>query len=53
MPGHHIDVDPGVLLELARDHGLEGVVGKRLESPYRSGRSTAWVKHALRNLLSG
>jgi ATP-dependent DNA ligase len=24
--------------------GLEGIVSKRVDSPYRSGKSTAWVK---------
>ena len=37
--------------ELARAHGIEGVVGKRLDSPYRPGRSPAWIKHALRNRI--
>ncbi|MGH3696364.1 MAG: hypothetical protein ACRDRX_20620 [Pseudonocardiaceae bacterium] len=36
------------LLEVARLHGLEGVVGKRLRSRYAPGRrSPAWVKTAL------
>ena len=50
-PGHQVDVDPRTLLDLARTHDIEGVVGKRLESPYRSGRSPAWIKHALRNRI--
>jgi bifunctional non-homologous end joining protein LigD len=32
------------LLRAARDHGLEGVVAKRLDSKYESGRSRCWVK---------
>ena len=33
------------LLEAARDQGLEGVVAKRLDSPYRPGkRSGEWIK---------
>ena len=32
------------LLQVAVEHGLEGVVGKRLDSPYVKGRSDAWLK---------
>jgi bifunctional non-homologous end joining protein LigD len=32
------------LFELARRHGAEGVVGKRLHSRYVAGRATEWVK---------
>jgi bifunctional non-homologous end joining protein LigD len=32
------------LFELARDTGLEGIVAKRLDSPYVSERSMNWVK---------
>jgi bifunctional non-homologous end joining protein LigD len=51
MPAHQVDVDPHTLLELARTHDIEGIVGKRLDSPYRPGRSPAWLKHALRNRI--
>ncbi|MGH3788475.1 MAG: non-homologous end-joining DNA ligase [Pseudonocardiaceae bacterium] len=45
---HHIEVDGRRVLEVARLHGLEGVVGKRLDSRYQPGRrSTAWIKTAL------
>ncbi|KQZ93967.1 DNA ligase [Mesorhizobium sp. Root157] len=38
-------VEPGrVMLEHACRMGLEGVISKRADAPYRSGRSTAWVK---------
>jgi bifunctional non-homologous end joining protein LigD len=48
VPPHHTDVDGRALLEVARSHGLEGVVGKRLRSRYEPGRrSLAWVKTAL------
>jgi bifunctional non-homologous end joining protein LigD len=48
VPPHHTDVDGRALLEVARLHGLEGVVGKRLRSRYEPGRrSPAWVKTAL------
>ena len=32
------------VLQAAREHGLEGVVAKRLDSRYESGRSRSWVK---------
>lgn len=36
----------GPLLAATREQGLEGVVAKRLDSPYTPGeRSTGWVKH--------
>jgi ATP-dependent DNA ligase len=40
--------DPDLLLDAARERGLEGVVSKRMDSPYRPGRrSPTWVKTAL------
>ncbi len=36
--------DPTRLLAAAHDLGLEGVVSKRLDAPYRSGRRPEWVK---------
>ena len=32
------------LFNAVRDQGLEGIVAKRLDAPYVSGRSAAWVK---------
>ncbi len=32
------------VLQAAREHGLEGVVAKRLDSKYESGRSRCWMK---------
>jgi bifunctional non-homologous end joining protein LigD len=47
-PRHHLG-DGGALLEAAARQGLEGVVAKRLASPYRQGRRSAdWVKVRLR-----
>jgi bifunctional non-homologous end joining protein LigD len=49
VPRHHLG-DGGALLEAARIQGLEGVVAKRADSPYRSGRrSGEWVKVRLRH----
>jgi bifunctional non-homologous end joining protein LigD len=51
VPPNYTDVggvSGGQLLEVARQHGLEGVVGKRLRSRYEPGRrSTSWIKTAL------
>ncbi len=48
VPPDYTDVDGRQLLEVARLHGLEGVVGKRLSSRYEPGRrSPAWTKTAL------
>lgn len=32
------------IFQAACDHGLEGIIAKRLDSPYRSGRGGEWVK---------
>ena len=48
VPPNYTDIDGRQLLEVARQHGLEGVVGKRLRSRYEPGRrSPAWIKTAL------
>jgi bifunctional non-homologous end joining protein LigD len=48
VPPHHTDMNGHALLEVARSHGLEGVVSKQLTSRYEPGRrSPAWVKTAL------
>lgn len=43
------------VIEVTRAHGLEGVVDKRVEAPYRPGRrSSAWrkLKHRRREILA-
>jgi bifunctional non-homologous end joining protein LigD len=40
----HLVDDGAVVFEAACRMGLEGIVSKRLDAPYRSGRSTDWVK---------
>jgi bifunctional non-homologous end joining protein LigD len=41
--------DPTALLAVVREKGLEGVVAKRLDAPYESGkRSGRWVKYRAR-----
>jgi bifunctional non-homologous end joining protein LigD len=56
-PGPHWQVSPAFagggadLLEASRRMGVEGILAKRLDSPYRPGqRSTEWVK--VKNLLT-
>ena len=49
----HFVAETDELLAATRDHGLEGVVAKRLGSPYLPGaRSGAWVKHKHRRIES-
>jgi bifunctional non-homologous end joining protein LigD len=48
VPPANAGVDGTQLLEVARAHGLEGVVGKRRTARYEPGRrSAAWIKTAL------
>jgi len=48
VPPAYVDVPAAQLLDVARAHGLEGVVAKRRRSRYEPGRrSAAWVKTAL------
>jgi bifunctional non-homologous end joining protein LigD len=47
-PAHHVG-DGEAILAAARERRLEGLVAKRIESPYRPGRRSAdWLKLALR-----
>ncbi|MGB5184435.1 MAG: hypothetical protein WBO12_19915 [Xanthobacteraceae bacterium] len=40
----HFDEDGALVYDAACQLGCEGIVSKRLGSPYRSGRSPHWVK---------
>jgi bifunctional non-homologous end joining protein LigD len=40
----HISGDGGQLLEKACELGLEGIISKRADKPYRSGRTGDWIK---------
>jgi ATP-dependent DNA ligase len=40
----HTDDDGALVFQRACRIGLEGIVSKRLSAPYRSGRSTEWLK---------
>ena len=45
VPRAMFDVEPADALEAAAEHGMEGLVVKRLDSPYRPGeRSPDWIK---------
>ncbi|WP_459963518.1 non-homologous end-joining DNA ligase [Nocardia sp. IFM 10818] len=49
-PPHWVGVDAGKLLVVAREHRLEGIVSKRVDSAYLPGRrSPTWIKTPLRN----
>jgi bifunctional non-homologous end joining protein LigD len=48
VPAGYADIDARLLLDVAREHGLEGIVCKRRSSRYDPGRrSLAWIKTAL------
>jgi bifunctional non-homologous end joining protein LigD len=52
-PPYWTDVDGQVMLDIAREHGLEGIVAKRLTSTYHTGRrSSSWLKTPLRKATS-
>jgi bifunctional non-homologous end joining protein LigD len=51
VPANHLDADPELLIDIADQHQLEGVVGKRPDSAYRPGRSPDWEKHAIRRRI--
>ncbi len=44
----HIQADSGSVYEEACRLELEGIVSKRLDSPYRSGRTDSWIKSTCR-----
>uniref|UniRef100_UPI0039827E37 non-homologous end-joining DNA ligase n=1 Tax=Rhizobium sp. TaxID=391 RepID=UPI0039827E37 len=39
-----IEADGDALLRIACEHGLEGIIAKRRDAPYRSGRLGDWLK---------
>jgi bifunctional non-homologous end joining protein LigD len=44
----HFAVEGETMLESACKSGLEGIVSKRIDAPYRSGRSDLWTKEKCR-----
>jgi bifunctional non-homologous end joining protein LigD len=43
-PGQRLEGEGKILLRAACELGLEGIIGKRNEAPYTSGRGPSWVK---------
>ena len=41
---HEIEADPETFLKAACQHGLEGIIAKHRDRPYRSGRTGDWLK---------
>lgn len=48
VPKAFFGVPPADMLEVAAQHDMEGIVSKRVDSPYREGRSPWWVKSPVR-----
>lgn len=48
IPPYWDDAKPVDMLAAAAENGVEGIVAKRLNSPYVSGRSSAWIKSPVR-----
>ena len=44
----HFEVAGDTMLESAKKMSLEGIISKRLDAPYRSGRSESWTKAKIR-----
>ena len=45
----HFEERGDTMLESARKMSLEGIISKRLDAPYRSGRSDSWTKTKIRD----
>lgn len=50
LPVEHVEEQGEALLELVKARGLEGVMAKRADAPYRGGRGEAWLKIALKHV---
>ncbi|MGH3975694.1 MAG: hypothetical protein ACRDS9_20540, partial [Pseudonocardiaceae bacterium] len=48
LPPSFLDTDGQVVLDIAAQYGLHGVIAKRADSTYQPGRSRSWVHVALR-----
>ncbi|MGH3782401.1 MAG: histidine kinase, partial [Pseudonocardiaceae bacterium] len=48
LPPCFLDTDGQTVLDTAAEHGLRGVVAKRVDSPYQPGRTRSWVQTTLR-----
>ena len=45
----HFEESGGAVLQSARKLSLEGIISKKLDAPYRSGRSESWTKTKIRD----
>jgi bifunctional non-homologous end joining protein LigD len=48
LPPCFLNTDGQAVLDTAAQHGLHGVIAKRVDSPYQPGRSRSWVQTTLR-----
>ncbi|KMV22092.1 DNA ligase [Mycobacterium heckeshornense] len=48
VPRCWVDVRPSDMLDVAAANQVEGIVAKRLDYPYRAGRTTSWIKTPVR-----
>ncbi|MGH3697398.1 MAG: non-homologous end-joining DNA ligase [Pseudonocardiaceae bacterium] len=48
LPPTFLDTDGQTVLDIALQHGLHGVIAKRVDSTYQPGRSRSWVQTTLR-----
>lgn len=44
----HFDISGDAMMQSAREHNFEGVISKRADAPYRSGRTDTWTKTKIR-----
>ncbi len=49
IPPSWRDIDPWHMMQVAAEQSVEGIVSKRVDSQYVSGRSRAWIKSPVRN----
>ncbi|QDW40441.1 DNA ligase D [Bradyrhizobium sp. KBS0727] len=45
----HFEVRGDAMMQSARSMSLEGIISKKLDAPYRSGRSESWTKTKIRD----
>ncbi len=45
----HFEIRGDVMMQTARQMSLEGIISKKLDAPYRSGRSESWTKTKIRD----
>lgn len=50
IPVEHVEAQGEALLEVVKAKGLEGIVAKKLDAPYRGGRGEGWFKIALKHV---